>query len=696
MTTDSTLSKIRNIGFIAHIDAGKTTVSERVLYFTGRTYKLGTVDEGTAVMDWMPQEKERGITIVSAATTVDWKGYTINVIDTPGHVDFTAEVERSLRVLDGGVVILDANAGVEPQSETVWRQADRYHVPRICFINKMDKIGADFFASVDSIHVRLNAIPVPVQIPWGKEDDFRGVVDLIRQVAITWEDAEGTTMAEQPIPDELAADAARYRDAMIERAAEQDDELMIKYLEGEELTEEEIHRGLRAGTVKMAIYPVFCGTALRNRGIQPLIDAITEYLPSPLEVPPVEGTDPRDESVVMERAPDTSEPFAALAFKVVTDPFAGRLVYLRVYSGTCKAGSTVLNTSRQGRERLGRLIQMHSNHREELEEAETGNIVAAVGLKDTFTGDTICAVNSPIVLESIRFPEPVISVAIEPKSREEEEKLVDALVKLGQEDPTFRSSHDVETGQTVISGMGELHIEVIVDRLKREFRVDAKTGRPQVAYRETVTRTARAEGRYVRQTGGRGQYGHVWLEVEPLEPGSGVEFVNKIVGGTVPREYIPAVEQGAREAALNGQLTGFPIVDVRITIDDGSFHEVDSSEMAFKMAGSMGFKAAIERARPVALEPVMKVEVVGPAKSIGDVMGDLQSRRAQVQGMESRGDLGIVTAFVPLAEMFGYATTLRSATQGRASYSMEFDHYNHVPQQVVETLTRRTAGVGAR
>ena len=696
MTTDSTLSKIRNIGFIAHIDAGKTTVSERVLYFTGRTYKLGTVDEGTAVMDWMPQEKERGITIVSAATTVDWKGYTINVIDTPGHVDFTAEVERSLRVLDGGVVILDANAGVEPQSETVWRQADRYHVPRICFINKMDKIGADFFASVDSIHVRLNAIPVPVQIPWGKEDDFRGVVDLIRQVAITWEDTEGTTMAEQPIPDELAADAARYRDAMIERAAEQDDELMIKYLEGEELTEEEIHRGLRAGTVKMAIYPVFCGTALRNRGIQPLIDAITEYLPSPLEVPPVEGTDPRDESVVMERAPDTSEPFAALAFKVVTDPFAGRLVYLRVYSGTCKAGSTVLNTSRQGRERLGRLIQMHSNHREELEEAETGNIVAAVGLKDTFTGDTICAVNSPIVLESIRFPEPVISVAIEPKSREEEEKLVDALVKLGQEDPTFRSSHDVETGQTVISGMGELHIEVIVDRLKREFRVDAKTGRPQVAYRETVTRTARAEGRYVRQTGGRGQYGHVWLEVEPLEPGSGVEFVNKIVGGTVPREYIPAVEQGAREAALNGQLTGFPIVDVRITIDDGSFHEVDSSEMAFKMAGSMGFKAAIERARPVALEPVMKVEVVGPAKSIGDVMGDLQSRRAQVQGMESRGDLGIVTAFVPLAEMFGYATTLRSATQGRASYSMEFDHYNHVPQQVVETLTRRTAGVGAR
>ena len=503
MATDLPLSKIRNIGFIAHIDAGKTTVSERVLYFTGRTYKLGTVDEGTAVMDWMPQEKERGITIVSAATTVDWKGFTVNIIDTPGHVDFTAEVERSLRVLDGGVVILDANAGVEPQSETVWRQADRYHVPRVVFVNKMDKIGADFFASIDSIHVRLNAIPVPVQIPWGKEDDFRGVIDLIRQVAITWNDAEGTEMVEQPIPEELVEDAARYRDAMIERAAEQDDELMIKYLEGEELTEEEIRRGLRVGTVKMAIYPVFCGTALRNKGVQPLIDAVTDYLPSPLDVPPVQGTDPRDEDVVMERAPDPSEPFSALAFKVVTDPFAGRLVYLRIYSGTGKAGATVLNSSRQGRERLGRLIQMHSNHREELEEATAGNIVAAVGLKDTFTGDTISAVNSPVVLESIRFPEPVVSVAIEPKTREEEEKLVDALVKLAQEDPTFRSSHDLETGQTVISGMGELHIEVIVDRLKREFRVDARTGRPQVAYRETVTRTARAEGRYVRQTGGR-------------------------------------------------------------------------------------------------------------------------------------------------------------------------------------------------
>ena len=503
-------------------------------------------------------------------------------------------------------------------------------------------------------------------------------------------------MEEQPIPEELAADAARYREAMIERAAEQDDELMVKYLDGEDLTEEEIRRGLRAGTVKRAIYPVLCGTALHNRGVQPLVDAVTDFLPSPIEVPPVHGTDPRNEGITLERAPDPSEPFSALAFKVVTDPFAGRLVYLRIYSGTCKAGSTVLNTSKQSRERLGRLLQMHSNHRDELEEASTGNIVAAVGLKDTFTGDTICEVNSPVVLESIRFPEPVVSVAIEPKTREEDEKLVDGLVKLAQEDPTFRSHHDIETGQTVISGMGELHIEVIVDRLKREFRVDARTGRPQVAYRETITRTARAEGRYVRQTGGRGQYGHVWMAVEPLDPGRGIEFVNKIVGGTVPREYVSAAEQGAREAAQNGQLTGFPIVDLRITVDDGSYHEVDSSEMAFKMAGSMGFKAAIGRARPVALEPIMKVEVVGPAKSIGDVMGDLQSRRAQVQGMESRGDLGIVTAFVPLAEMFGYATSLRSATQGRASYSMEFDHYNHVPQQVVETLTRRPAGVGAR
>jgi len=686
MTQDGELDNIRNIGFIAHIDAGKTTVSERVLFFTGRTYKLGTVDDGTAVMDWMDQEKERGITIVSAATTVEWNGHKINIIDTPGHVDFTAEVERSLKVLDGGVVIFDANAGVEPQSETVWRQADRYQVPRLCFINKMDKIGADFFFSIKSIQERLGANPVPVQIPWGKEDDFKGVVDLIRQVVITWEGENGDKMSEGPIPDELKEDVAKYREIMIENAAEHDDELMAKFLEGEALSEEEIIRGLRIGTVKMDLYPVLCGTALRNKGVQPLIDAIVDYLPSPDQVPAIEGTKPGSEDVAL-RQPDPEEPFAALAFKVVTDPFAGRLVYLRVYSGVCKSGSNVLNTTRQDRERLGRLIQMHSNHREELEEARAGNIVAAVGLKNTFTGDTICETDDPILLETIQFPEPVISVAIEPKTREEEEKLIDALVKLAQEDPTFRSAHDQETAQTIISGMGELHLEIIVDRLKREFNVDAQTGRPQVAYRETIRQSARAEGRYVRQSGGRGQYGHVWLTVEPLETGSGIEFVNKIVGGAIPREYIPAVEAGAREAAMNGIITGFSMVDIRITLDDGSFHDVDSSEMAFKMAGSMGFKAAANRAKPVALEPIMSVEVVTPEVSMGDVLGDINGRRAQIQGMEPRGDLQIIDAFVPLGEMFGYATTLRSSSQGRANYSMQFDHYAEVPKHIAESVS---------
>ena len=686
MTQDGELDNIRNIGFIAHIDAGKTTVSERVLFFTGRTYKLGTVDDGTAVMDWMDQEKERGITIVSAATTVEWNGHKINIIDTPGHVDFTAEVERSLKVLDGGVVIFDANAGVEPQSETVWRQADRYQVPRLCFINKMDKIGADFFFSIKSIQDRLGANPVPVQIPWGKEDDFKGVVDLIRQVVITWEGENGDKMSEGPIPDELKEDVAKYREIMIENAAEHDDELMAKFLEGETLSEEEIVRGLRIGTVKRDLYPVLCGTALRNKGVQPLIDAIVDYLPSPDEVPAIEGTKPGSEEVAL-RQPDPEEPFAALAFKVVTDPFAGRLVYLRVYSGICKSGSSVLNTTRQDRERLGRLIQMHSNHREELEEARAGNIVAAVGLKNTFTGDTICETDDPILLETIQFPEPVISVAIEPKTREEEEKLIDALVKLAQEDPTFRSAHNQETAQTIISGMGELHLEIIVDRLKREFNVDAQTGRPQVAYRETIRQSARAEGRYVRQSGGRGQYGHVWLTVEPLETGSGIEFVNKIVGGAIPREYIPAVEAGAREAAMNGIITGFSMVDIRITLDDGSFHDVDSSEMAFKMAGSMGFKAAANRAKPVALEPIMSVEVVTPEVSMGDVLGDINGRRAQIQGMEPRGDLQIIDAFVPLGEMFGYATTLRSSSQGRANYSMQFDHYAEVPKHIAESVS---------
>ena len=685
MTEPNELNSIRNIGFIAHIDAGKTTVSERVLFFTGRTYKLGTVDDGTAVMDWMDQEKERGITIVSAATTVEWKGHKINIIDTPGHVDFTAEVERSLRVLDGGVVIFDANAGVEPQSETVWRQADRYAVPRICFINKMDKIGADFDFSVKSIHERLGANAVPVQIPWGAEDDFKGVVDLITQKVITWEDDSGQTMVELPIPEEWKSDVAKYREKMIESAVENDDDLMTKFLEGEEISEDEIIRGIRIGTVARKLYPVLCGTALRNKGVQPLIDAIVSYLPSPDEVPPIEGLKPGTEDTI-HRAPSVEEPFSALAFKVVTDPFAGRVVYLRIYSGICKAGSSVMNTTRQDRERMGRLIQMHSNHREELEEARAGNIVATVGLKNTFTGDTICETGEPIVLETIDFPEPVISVAIEPQNKEEEEKLVDALVKLGQEDPTFRSAHDQETGQTIISGMGELHLEIIVDRLKREFSILAQTGRPQVAYRETVRKSYRAEGRYVRQSGGRGQYGHVWITVEPLETGSGVEFVNKIVGGTIPREYIPAVEAGAREAAMNGILTGFAMVDIRITLDDGSFHDVDSSEMAFKMAGSMGFKAAANKAKPVALEPVMAVEVVTPEVSLGDVLADINSRRAQIQGMEQRGDLQIINAHVPLGEMFGYSTTLRSSSQGRANYSMQFDHYSEVPKHIAEAV----------
>ena len=681
MSTAQGLEKVRNIGFIAHIDAGKTTVTERALYFTGRTHRLGNVDEGNTVMDWMAQEKERGITIVSAATTVSWNDQTVNVIDTPGHVDFTAEVERSLRVLDGGVVIFDANAGVEPQSETVWRQADRYSVPRICFINKMDKIGADFFASVDSIHRRLGATAVPVQIPWGREDTFRGSVDLIRQVALAWDDESGREYTEYPIPSELEEDVKRYREAMIERAAEQDDELMMKFLEGEDLKEEEIIRGIRLGTTRMAIYPVLCGTALKNKGIQPLLDAITYYLPSPLDVPPITGIEPRTEEELC-RIPGLEDPFCALAFKVVTDPFAGRLVYLRVYSGRARAGSGVLNSTQGGRERLGRLIQMHANHREELEEATAGNIVAAVGLKNTFTGDTVCDVSSPILLESISFPNPVISVAIEPSSREDEEKLVDALVKLSQEDPTFVTRRDEETGQTIIAGMGELHLDVIVDRLRREFRVDAQIGKPQVAYRETITRPARAEGRYVRQSGGRGQYGHVWMNIEPLTAGSGIQFESKVVGGAVPREYVAAAEAGIKEAAAGGVVSGFPLVDVKIVIYDGSHHEVDSSEMAFKMAGSIGFKDAVRAARPAMMEPVMNVEVVCPGPTLGDVLGDLNGRRAQIQGMEGRGDLQIVTAFVPLSEMFGYATALRSSTQGRATYSMEFHHYSPVPASI--------------
>ncbi|MBI4236660.1 MAG: elongation factor G [Chloroflexi bacterium] len=689
MAASTSMTSIRNIGFIAHIDAGKTTVSERVLFFTGRTYKLGSVDEGTAVMDWMPQERERGITIVSAATTVYWNECQINVIDTPGHVDFTAEVERSLRVLDGGVIIFDAVSGVEPQSETVWRQADRYKVPRICFVNKMDRVGADFFYTLETIRQRLNAIVVPLQIPWGKEDGFRGVIDLIRQVAIQWEDEAGRTFQEGPVPAEYAEEVAQYRGLLVERAAEQDDALLTKYLDGQDLTEEEIIHGLRLGTIRLAIYPVLCGSALRNKGIQPLLDAIVAYLPSPLDIPAIRGTHP-ETGLEAIRAVDLDAPFCALAFKVVTDPFAGRMVYLRVYSGRAEGGAGVLNTTRRQRERLGRLIRMHANRREDVEEATAGNIVAAVGLKNTFTGDTICDAAAPILMETIRFPEPVISVSVEPKTRDEEERLVDGLNKLAQEDPTFRIRHDSETGQTIISGMGELHLDVLVDRLKREFHVDVQVGRPQVAYRETITQSARAEGRYIRQTGGHGQYGDVWLRVEPLEPGKGFEFVNATVGGVIPREFIPAVEAGVREAKDAGVLSGFPLVDIRVTLEDGSYHEVDSSEMAFKMAASIGFKEAARRAHLVLLEPMMQVEVICPGLALGDVLGDLNSRRAQIQGLEGRGDTQIVTAYVPLGEMFGYATTLRSQTQGRATHTMEFHHYAQVPQQAAEAVAARS------
>ncbi|MBI4329383.1 MAG: elongation factor G [Chloroflexi bacterium] len=679
------IDKIRNIGFIAHIDAGKTTVTERVLFFSGRTYKMGEVHEGTTVMDWMPQERERGITIVSAATTVQWAGHFVNIIDTPGHVDFTAEVERSLRVLDGGIVIFDAVAGVEPQSETVWRQAERHRVPRICFVNKMDRVGADFHRTVEMIHQRLQAVPAVVQLPLGTEEAFRGIIDLIDRKAIVWDDPQGTEFHEEPVPPEYAEQLEEFRERLVERVAEHSEDLMVKYLEGQTITPEEIRRGLRKATVQLALFPIFCGTALRNRGIQPLLDGIVAYLPSPADVPAVTGTDPRTHQPVT-RQTDDEAPFTALAFKVVSDPFAGRLVYFRVYAGQIGAGASVLNSTKGQRERLGRLLQMHANRREEMESAYAGAIVASIGLKNTTTGDTLCDPESPVVLESIYFPEPVISVSIEPKTKAEEQKVSDALAKLAEEDPTFRVKYDTETGETLISGMGELHLDVLVDRMRREFQVEARVGRPQVAYRETITQPARAQGRYVRQTGGRGQYGDVWLEVEPLEPGTGFEFVNKIVGGAIPREYISAVESGVREASETGVTSGFPMVDVRVTLVDGTYHEVDSSEIAFKIAGSLGFKEATRRARPILLEPIMKIEVTTPGQSLGDVIGDLSSRRAHILGMEGRGDIQVIQAFIPLGETFGYATTLRSLTQGRAVSSMEFHHYAPVPQQVAQAV----------
>jgi elongation factor G len=683
------LARTRNIGIIAHIDAGKTTVTERILFYTKKIYKLGEVHEGAATMDWMPQEQERGITITAAATTCFWDDHRINIIDTPGHVDFTVEVERSLRVLDGAVVVFDGVAGVEPQSETVWRQADRYQVPRICFINKLDRTGADFWRCVDMIRDRLGARPVPIQIPIGSEDRYLGVVDLVEMKAIVYRDDLGSEIEVTDIPDNLLAEARRHREAMIEAVAESDDGLTHKFLEGQELTVEEIRHGLRLGTLQYKFVPVLNGSALKNKGIQPMLDAVVSYLPSPLDVPPTIGLDPRTGKELV-RTVDDKEPFSALAFKIAADPFVGKLAFFRVYAGTLKSGSYVLNATKNRKERIGRILQMHANHREEIDQVYAGDIAAAVGLKDTFTGDTLSDPDHPIILENISFPEPVIEVKIEPKTKADQDKLAIALQRLAEEDPTFKVHTDAESGETLIAGMGELHLDVLVDRMVREFKVAANVGRPQVAYRETIRRAAEGNGRFIRQTGGKGQYGHAVITLEPLEKGAGYEFVDKIVGGTIPREFIKSVNQGIREALESGIYANVPMVDVRATLFDGSYHEVDSSEMAFKIAGSMAAKDAVSKADPTILEPMMRVEVTLPGEFIGDVIGDLNSRRGQVEGMDERGTTQVVRAFVPLAAMFGYATDLRSMTQGRASYSMELSHYAEVPASVAAELVAKS------
>jgi elongation factor G len=686
------LEKTRNIGIMAHIDAGKTTTTERVLYYTGVTYKIGEVHEGTAVMDWMVQEQERGITITSAATTCFWKDHRINIIDTPGHVDFTIEVERSLRVLDGAVAVFDSVAGVEPQSETVWRQADKYRVPRIAFLNKMDRMGADFFMSVGSMVDRLGANPVPVQLPIGAEENFRGPIDLVTMKALFYDDETlGAKYVEGDIPDQLMPQAREYREKMIEALSDVDEKIMEKFLNGEAISVDEIKAALRKGTVEMKLTPVFCGAAFKNKGVQQLLDAIVDYLPSPLDIPPVIGKDPDTGADALRKA-DDNEPFSAFAFKVMTDPFVGQLTFLRVYSGVMAAGSYVYNSTKGTKERVGRLLKMHANKREDIKEVSAGDIAAAVGLKTTLTGDTLCDEKNPVILEAMEFPEPVISVAIEPKTKADQEKLGQSLAKLTQEDPSFRVTTNDETGQTIISGMGELHLEIIVDRLLREFKVGANVGKPQVAYRETVKASSKAEGKFVRQSGGRGQYGHVYIELEPQEPGKGFDFLSKIVGGSVPREYFNAVEKGIREAAENGVLAGYPVVDVKATLYDGSYHEVDSSEMAFKIAGSMGFKEAAKKAKPVLLEPIMNVEVVTPEEYMGDVIGDLNSRRGRVQSMEKRGRAQVIKAQVPLSEMFGYATDLRSKTQGRATYTMQFANYDEVPKGIAEGIIAKVKG----
>ena len=684
MARQYSLENTRNIGIMAHIDAGKTTVTERMLYYTGKIHKIGDTHEGAAQMDWMEQEKERGITICSAATTCVWNDTRINIIDTPGHVDFTVEVERSLRVLDGSVALFDAKSGVEPQSETVWRQADKYGVPRICFINKMDATGANYYDSIETIKDKLKANPVPVQIPIGAESEFVGVIDLVSMHAIIYKNDLGTDIDETDIPDAYKDKAEEYRQNLLEALAETDEFIMEKYLEGDAISPSELREAIRRATISLSINPVLCGSAYKNKGVQPLLNAIVDYMPSPLDIPAIEGVDDNEQAV--ERHASDDEPFSALAFKIVADPFVGKLAYFRVYSGTLESGSYVYNSTKGKKERIGRILMMHANKREEVDSVSAGDIAAAVGLKDTTTGDTLCDMNSHVILEKMEFPEPVISVAIEPKTKASQEKMSIALHKLAEEDPTFRTYTDEETGQTIISGMGELHLEIIVDRLLREFKVEANIGNPQVSYRESISQGAEAEGKYIRQSGGSGQYGHCKIKIEPQEAGKGFEFVNNIVGGAIPKEYIGPVQKGIEEATQAGVLAGYPVLDVKVTLYDGSYHEVDSSEMAFKIAGSMAFRQAVSKAAPVLLEPMMKVEITTPDEYLGDVMGDVSSRRGRIQGMNPKNGVHVLDAFIPLAEMFGYATDLRSNTQGRATYSMQFDHYEKVPQAIADKV----------
>lgn len=691
MAREFSLEKTRNIGIMAHIDAGKTTTTERILFYTGITHKIGEVHDGAATMDWMAQEQERGITITSAATTCHWKNHRINIIDTPGHVDFTVEVERSLRVLDGAVAVLTARGGVEPQTETVWRQAEKYNVPRMAYVNKMDITGADFFNVIKMMQERLQANPVAIQLPIGSEDTFSGIVDLIKMEAIIYEDDLGKVADEVAIPDDMKDLADEYRDKLLEAVAEEDDELMEKYLGGEEISEDEIRKAIRKATIACKMTPVTCGSSYRNRGVQPMLDAIVDFMPAPIDIPAIKGVDP-DTGEEDHRDSTDDGPFAALAFKIMADPYVGKLAFFRVYSGTLSSGSYVFNSTKGKKERIGRILQMHANHRAELDTVYSGDIAAAVGLKDTTTGDTLCDDSKQIILESMEFPDPVISVAVEPKTKNDQEKMGIALQKLAEEDPTFRVRTDQETGQTIISGMGELHLEIIVDRMLREFKVDCNVGNPQVAYRETIRKPAKAEGKFVRQSGGHGQYGHCWLELTPQEPGEGFTFENKIVGGVIPKEFINPIENGVREAMDNGVIAGYPMVDVKVTVYDGSYHEVDSSEMAFKIAGSMAFRNGAEKANPVLLEPYVKVEVIVPEEYMGDVMGDINSRRGRIDGMEARNGAQVINAFVPLSEMFGYSTDLRSKTQGRGNYSMEVSYYDEVPKNIAEAIIAKNKG----